>query len=253
MPFAPLVEALRRLPVDEVPDGLKDLVGVDGARADGPTPGELDQSRLFEIVVLFFERLARAAPLVLVVEDVHWADRSTCDLLAYFLRAVHRHRILTVVTVRSDQVGAPARQLLAELTRAGIERVELLPLSRGDVERQMSGILDERVSREVVEEVFARSQGNPFFTEELVAAIDVPGSLPAELRDVLLARVANFDASARGLLGLVAASGRHAHHNAIVVASERPELEVLALLRELVDGACSSQIRKATPTRSATR
>jgi predicted ATPase/DNA-binding CsgD family transcriptional regulator len=236
MPFAPLVEALHQLPEDRFPVALRELVGRDDtAAALQHRPGELDQTRLFELVVALFAEVAADGPVVLVVEDMHWADRSTCDLIAYLLRAVHRQRFLTIVTFRSDEMNDACRLHLAELERTGVERVDLRPLDRQHVEAQIAGIANEAVAAEVVDEIFSRSQGNPFFTEELVATIGTPGVLPAALRDVLMARVERVDPPARWVLGLAAAAGRQVHHGVLVDAAELPELDVISVLRQLVD------------------
>ena len=110
---------------------------------------------------------------MLVLEDLHWADQSTLDLLALRTQTRRVAGCVVVATYRSDELAAgdPLRLLLAELERSGrIERVELRPFARGELIAQMTGILGARPARDVVEDVLARSDGNPFFAEELLAA-----------------------------------------------------------------------------------
>ena len=128
---------------------------------------------------------------MLVVEDLHWADRSTRDLLAFLVRNLRRERVLLVVTYRNDEPGQ--QQLgpyLAELDRGGrVERLELARLDQAETGAQLVGILGAAPAAELVDAVFARSEGNPFFTEELLAVVRAgSGELPATLRDLLRGR-----------------------------------------------------------------
>ena len=118
-------------------------------------------------------RLSERASLVLVVEDLHWADHSTRDLLAFLVRNLRREGVLVMVTYRNDEPGQ--QQLgpyLAELDRSGrVERIELRRLDRAQTAAQLAGILGAMPAAELVDAMFARSEGNPFFTEELLAVI----------------------------------------------------------------------------------
>ena len=130
--------------------------------------------------------------MVLVVEDLHWADRSTRDLLAFLVRNLRRERLLLVVTYRSDEPGQQRLgPYLAELDRGGrVERLELPRLDRAETVAQLVGILGAAPAADLVDGVFARSEGNPFFTEELLAAMRAgSGELPATLRDLLRGRI----------------------------------------------------------------
>jgi predicted ATPase len=145
LPYAPIVEALRHLPRTLDPASLRALAGPAHAElagllpelGDGP-PGLGDpqgmaghgQARLFELVLGMLDRLGREQPLLLVVEDLHWADRSTRDLLAFLVRNLRAGRVLLVATYRSDELHRrhPLRPFLAELARSGrADRVELQP------------------------------------------------------------------------------------------------------------------------------
>jgi predicted ATPase len=137
LPYAPIVEALRALLADVGVGAVRELVGPSwpelarllptlGEPQGGP-PGEAAQARLFELLLGLLGQLSEPAPLVLVVEDLHWADRSTRDLLAFLVRNLRRERLLLVVTYRNDEPGQ--QQLgpyLAELDRGGpAQRLEL--------------------------------------------------------------------------------------------------------------------------------
>jgi hypothetical protein len=129
-----------------------------------------------------------------VVEDLHWADQSTCDLLAFLARNLRRERVLLVVTYRNDEPGQ--QQLgayLAELDRGGrVERIQLSRLDQAQTGAQLVGILGTAPTADLINSVFARSEGNPFFTEELLAAVaglddrQLDGALRAAVAQQLL-------------------------------------------------------------------
>src|SRR4029453_8045360 len=103
------------------------------------------QSRLFELVLGLLGRLAEQAPLVLVVEDLHWADRSTRELLAFLVRNLRRERVLLVATYRDDEPGQQRLgSYLAELDRGPVERLELPRLDRAEATPHATGLLGGR-------------------------------------------------------------------------------------------------------------
>ena len=117
-------------------------------------------------------RLVQRGPVLLVVEDLQWADRSTRDLLAFLLRGM-RTAFMVVLTYRTDGLhrGHPLHEFLAELNRdaGGVRRVELAGLGHADMGRLLAGILGHPALAVMVREIMTRSDGNPFFAEELLA------------------------------------------------------------------------------------
>ena len=159
---------------DEVGRLLPGLGSGDGPVRDGRA-GEWSRERLFAGVAEVLAVVAGASPsgVGLVVEDVHWADSETLDFLTFLVRAGRRGPVRLVVTCRADE--APlADQVAAWLARvradAGTEEIRLGPLSRAEVAGQAAALAGAPVSRQMAEELFARAEGNPFFTEQLVAA-----------------------------------------------------------------------------------
>ena len=184
LPYAPIVEALRVLHGDLGASAVRELAGPSWpelarllpALGEPDRTGQLEQaaqSRLFELLLGLLGRLGEQAPLVLVVEDLHWADRSTRDLLAFLVRNLRRERVLLVVTYRNDEPGQQRLgPYLAELDRGGpVLRIELARLDQVQTGAQLVGILGAAPAVELVEDIFIRSEGNPFFTEELLAAV----------------------------------------------------------------------------------
>src|SRR4029453_10768830 len=147
-----------------------------------------------------------------VVEDLHWADRSTRDLLAYLATYLRSGRVLLVGSFRSDELHRrhPLRRLLPELARTrGVVRRELARFPRTELAQQLAGLLGADPPARLVEDVYARSEGNPFFAEELVLAGEGadPRVLPPSLREVLLARVVRLGDRTQQLLRVAAAAG----------------------------------------------
>jgi DNA-binding CsgD family transcriptional regulator/tetratricopeptide (TPR) repeat protein len=247
LPYAPIVEALRPLPIELGVDAVRQLIGPSwselarllpslGEPASGPA-GRAAQARLFELLLGLLGRLGEQAPLILVIEDLHWADRSTRELLGFLVRNLRAERLLLVVTYRSDEPH-PDRlgPYLAELARGGrVERLELDRLDRAATAAQLTGILGASPAADLVEAVFGRSEGNPFFTEELLAAVRAgSGPLPATSRDLLQGRVEGLAEQARWVLGVAAVAGRQVSHRLLAAVAGLEDRQLDAALRAAV-------------------
>ncbi|HEX2469297.1 MAG TPA: AAA family ATPase [Candidatus Limnocylindrales bacterium] len=238
VPYAPFVEALRGLTRSTEPGRLAGLLGpardeigrlfpeiarpaaAPGGRAMPPRPdaSEADRSgqgRLFEAILTVLERLGRDAPIVLVIEDVQWADVGTRSLITFLSRNLREQPTLMLLTVRTDDADpiGPTVRLLAELERQPwVDRIELGPLGRSEVARLLRGISGDRMSTApVTDDVMARSGGNPFFVEQLAAAATSDHGdrrLPPGLRDVLIGRLGALPEPTRQVLRGAAAAGR---------------------------------------------
>ena len=234
LPYAPFVEALRSLPAELGVDAVRELVGPSwpelarllpalGEPEVGPT-GQAAQARLFELLLGLLTRLSEQTPVALVVEDLHWADQSTRDLLAFLVRNLRRNHVLLVVTYRNDEPGQQRLgPYLAELDRGGpVQRLELPRLNRAETAAQLVGILGAVPAEDLVDGVFGRSEGNPFFTEELLAVVR-SGSrqLPATLRDLLRGRVDALPEPAQQVLAVAAVASRRVPHR-LLASRGRP-------------------------------
>jgi predicted ATPase len=181
------------------------------------------------------QRLATTAPL-LIVEDLHWADRSTRDLLAFLAASLRSGRV--VGSFRSDELDRlhPLRRLLAELARnRRVVRLELPRFSRAELAEQLAGLLGADPSARLVDHVHARSEGNPFFAEELLLAGADPGVLPPSLQEVLLARVVRLGRGTQQLLRVAAAAGPGATQPLLAAVTGLDDQQLFAGLREAVD------------------
>ena len=169
-------------------------------------------------------RVASERPVVLIIEDVHWADRSTRDLLTVLAGGPELPGVLLVATYRTDDLerGNPMRGLLAELERADrVEHLRLTPFGPGDVAEQLRGILGTQPPDWLVSAVLERSDGNPFFAEEL-AAVSGEGDMPPVLHELLLARLDRLDKGAQQIVRAAAIGGRRVGHRLLAAAAEVP-------------------------------
>jgi predicted ATPase len=181
LPFAPFTAVLRDLVHEMGADAVAAMLpgrttrwlarllpelGEPDEPGAGGDPGEM-RARLFEEVLAALQHLARHSPVVLVIEDAHWADRSSRDLLTFLIgnqRAISG--LLIVVTFRSDELHRthPLRPLLAALDRFDwVERIELQRLSRHDTGELAIRILGREPAEDLTEALYRRSQGNPLF------------------------------------------------------------------------------------------
>ena len=236
LPYLPFVEALRPVrDLAELGAGLSELprlipaLGEGTASAAGRAGARL---ALFEEMLALLGRLAAREPLVLVLEDLQWADESTLDLVAFLAQAVAPHRILLVVTYRTDEVrpGDPLHSLATGLATAGVARsLTLEPLSGDEIE----ALIGESPA---AAEIAARSEGNPFFARELqAAAASGQTALPPVLRDVLLGHIARVGPAGGSVLRVAAAAGRDVTYGLLAAVVPLGELDLAAALREAVE------------------
>jgi DNA-binding CsgD family transcriptional regulator len=256
VPFAPVTQALRDLAGQLDPAKLAAVAGPaqgelarllpELARsgevavdAGGASAGQAGQGRLFELLLGMVQRLAVATPLLWVMEDLHWADRSTRDLFAFLAAALRSGRVLLVATFRSDELDRvhPMRGLLGELARnRRTRRLELERFNRAEVAEQLAGLLDADPPTRLVDDIYARSGGNPFFAEELlVAGTAGSGALPPTLQEVLLTRVVRLSQRTQQLLRVAAAAGPGATQPLLAAVAGMDDQELLEGLREAVD------------------
>ncbi|MEL7978253.1 AAA family ATPase [Isoptericola sp. F-RaC21] len=151
------------------------------------------------------------SPLVLVVEDVHWADESTRDVLRFVVARLRSEHLLLVATYRSDDLHRrhPLRPVLAELYRQRpVEHVELSPFTPDELREFTTATRGEPLDEAEFDAVRSRSDGNAFFAEELLDAGQTTAGLPWSLADVLHARLQRLDPAVQQLVRLAAVAGR---------------------------------------------
>ncbi|MEV5747998.1 AAA family ATPase [Actinoallomurus sp. NPDC052308] len=247
-PYAPFTAALRQLVREAGAAEIAALMPRDGARdlarllpefgepAADPDPDSA-RVRLFEQMLVLLERLADRRPLVLIVEDAHWADRSTRDLLTFLLRNLRHTAVLLVITFRSDELhrSHPMRPVIAELERIeGVVRLDLPHLTRTETAGQLAGILGREPEPKVVDAVYERSAGIPLLVE---ATADSPDcGMSESVRDLVLVGVDRLPEETQDLLRLASTAGVRFGHALLAAVTGLDDGALSSLLRPAVDG-----------------
>jgi DNA-binding CsgD family transcriptional regulator/tetratricopeptide (TPR) repeat protein len=205
-------------------------------------------ARLFELTARLMERVAVRRTVVVVLEDLHWADTSTRHLLAYLLRTLRSGRLVVVASYRSDDIHRrhPLRPLLAELDRLRtVRRFELGRFNRLEVQCQIAGIIAAEPDPAQVDDIFARSDGNAFFVEELAVAAHEGccTGLTDSLRDLLLVRVEKLPETAQRVARIVAEGGSTVEYSLLAAVARLAEDDLIEALR----AAVGANILIATP------
>jgi DNA-binding NarL/FixJ family response regulator len=252
LPFAPFTALLRDLNRDLGPDGIAALLpGIPGATTAGlarllpelaappGTPPGRDgdghsRARLFEQVLTLLEHLADQSPVTLTIEDAHWADSASRDLLSFLIRSQRSiDGLLIVVTYRSDELHRthPLRPLLAELDRIPwVQRVQVSPLSLRETRELLASITGARPADRVLDAVYRRSGGNPLFAETLACSPDLPESL----RDLLIAAVRRLPEQSQEMVQVASAGGDWTSHRLLAAVSGLADAELDTALRPAV-------------------
>jgi DNA-binding NarL/FixJ family response regulator len=204
-----------------------------------PPSDAFERVQLFDGVLSLLVGLSELSPVLLLVEDLHWADRSTRDLLTFLVRTLRTGRVAVVASYRSDELHRrhPLRPLLAELVRVpDLERVDLRPFSRAELAQHLEALTGGRLPSGAVDRILIRSEGNAFYAEELLAAgaARAEVALPAALADVLLARIEAISDLAQDVLKVAAVAGRRVDHRLLAAAAGLPEAELEQGLREAI-------------------
>lgn len=200
----------------------------------------LDRGNIFAAVHDLLETLAEDGPLLVVVEDAHWADQSTRDMLSFLFSRPFAGRVRLVVSYRSDDLHRrhPLRPQVAEWARLrGVERVQIEPLTDADVRLLIYLIhKDTTISEASIAEIVDRAEGNAFFVEELIGATWATGGhVPAELADVLLVRLDRLDDRAREVVRVASVAGRHVSHELLAAVTGLDATDLEAALRSAVE------------------
>jgi DNA-binding CsgD family transcriptional regulator/tetratricopeptide (TPR) repeat protein len=250
--YVALVQAFRDLLRPLAPSAVDALVGTDRStvalvipelvadtgladKVERSTP--IAQIRLFDRLVRVLERASSNGPLVLELEDIHWADLSTRVFLQYLVANSRTARLLIVATFRAEEAGRehPVTSLLRQLARhPGVRQIDLLPFDADELRQQLYGILGEAPSSGLLTAIHARTEGNALFAEELIASGDPAIELPSSIGAALLARTAGLSSSAIATLRVASVAGRTTPYDVLRSAMGFPDDRLDAALREVV-------------------
>jgi predicted ATPase len=248
--LAPAVEAVRQLlagrtEFDERPFARRMTGLLDAGTSDIQPAPMLDDIRM---VVL---EAAASGPVLLVLEDLHWADQSTRDLLIALSRTA-AGRLLVVLTFRGDELHRrhPLRSVVAELGRLdGARRVDLGPLDGAAISALVQAHPGPIGVRRDPSQVLERSEGNPLYAEEL---LDADGAIPGHLSDLLLARVDGLSEETRQVLRMASVGGSQINTEVLPALTGLDQARIEAVLREALDANVIRQVSDSLQRRSMT-
>lgn len=247
LPYLPFSEVLGHLMADlpdvtgrvlEVHPTLARLQPGRRIRSSVTASGDqaLDPGNVYDAFGHLLAAVAERAPVLVIVEDAHWADESTRDMLSFlFSRPVPG--VALVVSYRADDLHRrhPLRRQVAEWMRLrGVDRLQVEPLADDDVRRLVRALHPSTLSEAEYVSIVDRAEGNPFFIEELVGAAG-SGQVPGELADVLLVHLDRLDETTRRVVRLVSVAGRQVSHSLLAAVSDLGAAELEGALRTAVD------------------
>ncbi len=248
LPYAPLIGALRPLvrgrdaALAALSRGTRAQLAaiVPGLEEEPPATDRGDASaqvRLFEGLLELIDVLSEDRLLILALEDLHWADRSTRTFVDFLARSLRTERVMLLLSYRTDELHRrhPLRSLLSELERLDlVRRVELAPFDRLELTEALADIIGETPSEKLVERLYVRSEGNPLYTEELLAAgLDGRGAAPQSLRDAFMLRIERLSSDAQAAMRAIAA-GRALDEVTLVQVTDMEPDALYQALREAV-------------------
>jgi DNA-binding CsgD family transcriptional regulator/tetratricopeptide (TPR) repeat protein len=244
LPYGPIVGVLRdvarQLPPADVARVLgfaQRSLGLANDLDDVPPENGLVKTKLFEALLQSIGALTQHSPVVLVFEDLQWADSASVEVIDFLTRNLGAYPALLVASYRSDEVdggGAP-RRLLGELGRhSRVSQLELSGLDRADLAAMLAEIVGGPPDWTLVDAVLARSGGNPFFAEELAAARHAK-ALPVALRNVAMMRIERLSAQARHVAAVAATAGNSIHHRLLSAAARLDADELDAAVSDAVE------------------
>jgi len=214
---------------------------------------EEEKRQIFASISHFVAEQATQCPVLLVVEDVHWCDDLSLELLLRLARRCQQTPLLLLVTYRSEDVSSRLRGWLAQLDREHLAQEYLLrDLSRADVEMMLRAMLDgpQKIDADLLDTLYSRSEGNPFFVEELLKSLMTAGELvcvadvwkrisqraptPRSVQEAVQQRTMYLSADAKRLIMLAAVAGRRFNGALLQEILGCDDERFLSLLKEVV-------------------
>jgi len=249
LPYLPFSELLGRFDT-EVPDVVEHVstlhpaIGrlqpgrrVRSAADSGDGERGADRGELFEAVHALIDAAAEQAPLLLVIEDTHWADQSTRDLLGFLFTRSFTNPVALVASYRSDDLHRrhPLRRQVAEWSRLQtVDRLALSPLPDDAVRELIGELAPQRLGERELAGIIGRAEGNAFFVEELVAS-GAGAWVPDDLADLLLVRLDRLSDEARQVVRIASVAGRKVTHSLLEAAAGLPAADLDAGIRQAVE------------------
>src|SRR5205823_2855242 len=226
-----------------------------------PLAPEHEKRRLFAALAQLFLHPTTKQPALLIVEDLHWSDQTSLDFLHYLARRCADHSLLVLLTYRSDEVHPSLSHFLAQLDREHLaQELALAPLTRSEMSAMLHAIFDLRRSvfmvpplaqSELLDTMYALTEGNPFLIEELLKSLIEAGDIfdehgrwkrkelrslhiPRSVQDAVELRTAHLSEGARQVLNIAAVAGRHFDFALLQELTHQDEAQLLPLIKELI-------------------
>src|SRR5687767_7917496 len=264
VPYAPLMDALRFRISRGEGEAVAKMLGplrailaplfpqLEGQPGSGDQSSEKERERPFELIFRVLERLAADDPMLLILEDVHWADQTSLELLHHLAHRATSLRMLLVATYRSDDLHAahPLRKLLVSMARDRVgEEMRLQPLDRDETAEMLRCVFESEPDPAFTAAIWKRTEGNPFFVEELLSVLSQGGvsepdaeaaaaleriRLPSTVSEAVLGRVNALGPSALETLSAAAVIGRTVQFEDLLAVLGMSELELIEVLEQLV-------------------
>jgi DNA-binding CsgD family transcriptional regulator len=270
LPYAPLLDLQRSWlaghALHEITDMLADQAAelarllpelaaqLPSSLPNPPSDSEQEQRRRVQALVQVFTRLAARQPLVFIIEDLHWSDEASLDLLLALARSAPAHHILLLLTYRNDELSPPLAALLAALDRERLATELLLPrLNRADIDALLRATfkLTRPAHAEFLDPLYAVTEGNPFFVEETLKALQASAELvvanqgwdgqplsilhlPRSVQIAVQRRLDQLSPQAREILTLAAIAGRRFDFRLLQELTEHTEASLIRLMKELI-------------------
>ena len=213
-----------------------------------------EKRRLFATLAQFFIYQSSKQPVLLIVEDLHWADDSSLEFLLYLSRRCTNQPILMMFTYRNDEIHANLRHWLAQLERERlIQELALTRFTPNDVEAMLNAILHKRYSRylDLLDSLYTLTEGNPFFIEEILKSLIAGGELvftdgrwvgrpanelhiPRNIQDAVQQRIVRLSEAAREILTIASVAGQRFDFTLLQQLTNHDEPQLLALMKELI-------------------
>lgn len=253
-PAAPAVEALAQVFLPVLPEMSQVLAARVPSAPLPPLDGEPEKRRRFETLAHFLTHQTLAHPLLLVVEDLHWSDDTSLEFLHYLARRCSAHSLLLLLTYRSDEVHPGLGHLLAQLDRERLaQEYPLAPLTQEEVQAMLHAIfaLPRSTRLEFFDALYALTDGNPFFVEEVLKTFVARGELfythgrwerkplgelhiPRSVQDAVQQRTHQLAELARQVATLAAVAGRRFDFSLLQHLTGYDEPYLLQAIKELI-------------------
>lgn len=223
---------------------------------------EAEQRRLFENVVTFCSALSEVAPLMLVIDDGHWADSGSLALLRYLAKRTQQQRILLTVTYREVELdeALPFHETLLDLNRKRLgTRIKLKRFDEQQTRDLLAAVFEEEITEEFLEGIYQETEGNPFFIEEVCKALVESGQvyytengwerlsmeeleIPQSVRVAIQSRLSKFPEQYQDALNLAAVLGREFDFDTLAEASELDEDTLIEVLEAAEDAQLIEEV-----------